>query len=136
MSLIRLNDVSMEFDGRPVLREAFLKLRQGDRIGLIGKNGTGKTTFLELVPFLPMRPMRSPARSFRKASRSTGRPSNSMLTSFRRIRLTEGPCVRRRGCGAGADDANGQLYRATSAASLDAGDRTPTGMHRTPIRRT
>ncbi|WP_022887608.1 ABC-F family ATP-binding cassette domain-containing protein [Glaciibacter superstes] len=49
MSLIRLNDVSMEFDGRPVLREAFLKLRKGDRVGLIGKNGTGKTTFLELV---------------------------------------------------------------------------------------
>ena len=49
MSLIRLNDVSMEFDGRPVLREAFLKLRRGDRVGLIGKNGTGKTTFLELV---------------------------------------------------------------------------------------
>jgi ATPase subunit of ABC transporter with duplicated ATPase domains len=49
VSLIRLNDVSIEFDGRPVLREAFLKLRAGDRIGLIGKNGTGKTTFLELV---------------------------------------------------------------------------------------
>ena len=49
MSLIRLNDVSIEFDGRPVLREAFLKLRAGDRIGLIGKNGTGKSTFLELV---------------------------------------------------------------------------------------
>lgn len=49
MSLIRLNDVSMQFDGRPVLREAYLKLRRGDRVGLIGKNGTGKTTFLELV---------------------------------------------------------------------------------------
>ncbi|KRE30449.1 ATP-binding cassette domain-containing protein [Agromyces sp. Soil535] len=49
MSPIRLNDVSIEFDGRPVLREAYLKLRRGDRIGLIGKNGTGKTTFLELV---------------------------------------------------------------------------------------
>ncbi|MDL5350234.1 ABC-F family ATP-binding cassette domain-containing protein [Microbacterium sp. zg-YB36] len=49
MSLIRLNDVSIEFDGKPVLREAFLKLRQGDRIGLIGKNGTGKTSFLEIV---------------------------------------------------------------------------------------
>ena len=55
MSLIRLNDVSMEFDGRPVLREAFLKLRRGDRIGLIGKNGTGKTTFLELVLGRPSR---------------------------------------------------------------------------------
>jgi ATPase subunit of ABC transporter with duplicated ATPase domains len=49
VSLIRLNDVSIEFDGRTVLREAFLKLRGGDRVGLIGKNGTGKTTFLELV---------------------------------------------------------------------------------------
>jgi ATPase subunit of ABC transporter with duplicated ATPase domains len=49
VSLIRLNDVSIEFDGRPVVREAFLKLRAGDRVGLIGKNGTGKTTFLELI---------------------------------------------------------------------------------------
>ncbi|WP_394550569.1 ABC-F family ATP-binding cassette domain-containing protein [Agromyces sp. MMS24-JH15] len=49
MSLIRLNDVHLEFEGRPVLKEAFLKLRQGDRVGLIGKNGTGKTSFLELV---------------------------------------------------------------------------------------
>jgi len=49
VSLIRLNDVSIEFDGRPVVREAFLKLKAGDRVGLIGKNGTGKTTFLELI---------------------------------------------------------------------------------------
>ncbi|QAY72044.1 ABC-F family ATP-binding cassette domain-containing protein [Agromyces protaetiae] len=49
MSLIRLNDVGIEYDGRPVLKEAFLKLRRGDRIGLIGKNGTGKTSFLEVV---------------------------------------------------------------------------------------
>jgi ATPase subunit of ABC transporter with duplicated ATPase domains len=49
VSLIRLNDVSIEFDGRPVLREGFLKLRAGDRIGLIGKNGTGKSSLLELV---------------------------------------------------------------------------------------
>ncbi|MFE5672572.1 ATP-binding cassette domain-containing protein [Agromyces sp. NPDC056523] len=32
-----------------MLREAYLKLRRGDRVGLMGKNGTGKTTFLELV---------------------------------------------------------------------------------------
>jgi ATP-binding cassette subfamily F protein 3 len=49
VSLIRLNDVSLDFDGRPVLKEAYLKLKRGDRVGLIGKNGTGKTSFLELV---------------------------------------------------------------------------------------
>ena len=49
MSLIRLNDVSLDLDGRQVLKEVFLKLRQGDRVGLIGKNGVGKSTLLELV---------------------------------------------------------------------------------------
>ncbi|PJJ77897.1 ATP-binding cassette subfamily F protein 3 [Sediminihabitans luteus] len=49
MSLIRLNAVSMQFDDKVVLRDAFLKLREGERVGLVGRNGTGKTTFLELV---------------------------------------------------------------------------------------
>ena len=49
MSLIRLNDVSVVFDGKPVLREAFFRLEHGDRVGLIGKNGAGKSTLLKLV---------------------------------------------------------------------------------------
>ena len=49
MSLIRLNDVSVGFDKTPVLREAFLRLEQEDRVGLIGKNGSGKSTILKLV---------------------------------------------------------------------------------------
>ncbi|RHA43975.1 ABC-F family ATP-binding cassette domain-containing protein [Cellulomonas rhizosphaerae] len=49
MSLIRLNAVGMQFDDKVILREGFLKLREGDRVGLVGRNGTGKTTFLELI---------------------------------------------------------------------------------------
>jgi ATP-binding cassette subfamily F protein 3 len=49
MSLIRLNDVSKSYDGRPVLREAFFRLSAGDRVGLIGRNGAGKTTLLRLI---------------------------------------------------------------------------------------
>jgi ATPase subunit of ABC transporter with duplicated ATPase domains len=49
MSLVRLNDVSVVFDGTPVLREAFFRLEPGDRVGLIGKNGAGKSTLLKLV---------------------------------------------------------------------------------------
>lgn len=49
MSLIRLNDVNVSFDKTQVLREAFFKLEAGDRVGLIGKNGSGKSTILKLV---------------------------------------------------------------------------------------
>ena len=49
MSLIRLNNVSMKYEDRPVLRNVFFKLQEGERVGLIGKNGTGKTTVLKLI---------------------------------------------------------------------------------------
>ncbi|WP_434614187.1 ABC-F family ATP-binding cassette domain-containing protein [Arthrobacter sp. A5] len=49
MSLIRLNDVSVRFDNVQVLREAFFRLEPGDRVGLIGKNGSGKSTILKLI---------------------------------------------------------------------------------------
>ena len=49
MSLIRLHDVSIRFENAQVLREAFFRLEAGDRVGLIGRNGSGKTTILKLV---------------------------------------------------------------------------------------
>lgn len=49
MSLVRLNDVEVRFEGSPILREAFLRLEKKDRVGLIGRNGSGKTTLLKLV---------------------------------------------------------------------------------------
>ena len=49
MSLIRLNDVSMKYDDRQILRNVYFKLQEGERVGLIGKNGTGKTTVLRLI---------------------------------------------------------------------------------------
>ena len=49
VSLIRLNDVSKQYDGKQVLRQVYFRLDQGDRVGLIGKNGTGKTTILRLI---------------------------------------------------------------------------------------
>ena len=49
MSLIRLQDVSTSFDHKQVLREAFLRLEPKDRIGLIGRNGSGKSTILKLI---------------------------------------------------------------------------------------
>ena len=49
MSLIRLQNVSKQYGSNLVLREVFLRLSRGERVGLIGKNGTGKTTVLRLI---------------------------------------------------------------------------------------
>ncbi len=49
MSLIRLNNISVKYEDRQVLRNVFFKLNEGERVGLIGKNGAGKTTILKLI---------------------------------------------------------------------------------------
>lgn len=49
MSIVRLHDVDVSFEGAAVLRDVFLKIDAGDRIGLIGRNGSGKSTILKLV---------------------------------------------------------------------------------------
>jgi ATP-binding cassette subfamily F protein 3 len=49
MTLIRFHDVSMRYDAAVILRRVHFRLRAGERVGLIGKNGTGKTTLLKLV---------------------------------------------------------------------------------------
>ena len=49
MSLVRLHNVSKYFDSQPVLRNVFFRLNKGDRVGLFGKNGVGKTTTLKLI---------------------------------------------------------------------------------------
>ena len=49
MSLLRLNNVSKSFDDHLVLRDVHFRLKARERVGLIGKNGTGKTTVLRLL---------------------------------------------------------------------------------------
>jgi len=49
MSFIRFNDVAVRFDNTQILREAFFRLETGDRVGLIGRNGSGKSTMLKLI---------------------------------------------------------------------------------------
>lgn len=49
MSLIRLLGIAKKYGEQPVLRDVFFRLAAGERVGLIGKNGTGKTTVLRLI---------------------------------------------------------------------------------------
>jgi ATP-binding cassette subfamily F protein uup len=41
--------VSKSFGDRPIIRDFTLRIQRGDRIGLVGANGTGKTTLLKLL---------------------------------------------------------------------------------------
>jgi len=45
----KFDNVSFSFDTKPILRNADLTVERGERIGLLGKNGSGKTTILELL---------------------------------------------------------------------------------------
>ena len=49
MSLIALRDAHLALGDRPLLDGARLTLQPGERLGLIGRNGTGKSTLLRII---------------------------------------------------------------------------------------
>ncbi|MEW6439935.1 MAG: ABC-F family ATP-binding cassette domain-containing protein [bacterium] len=48
-ALLSLDDISMSFDGKPILEGASLTVKPDDRIALIGENGSGKSTLLKIA---------------------------------------------------------------------------------------
>ena len=57
MALISLQEVSLGFGGPLLLEKVNLQIESGERVGLLGRNGVGKSTLLKLVngDFLPDR---------------------------------------------------------------------------------
>ena len=49
MSLIRLENVTKLYDPEMILDDISIAIEHGDRIGLIGRNGTGKTTLIKIL---------------------------------------------------------------------------------------
>jgi ATP-binding cassette subfamily F protein 3 len=49
VSLVVLENVSLSFGKKEIVRDLGLRLADGDRVGLIGPNGSGKTTLLRLL---------------------------------------------------------------------------------------
>lgn len=47
--MIRLNNVSLSFGSKTIFDNVSLHIRRNDRIGLIGPNGTGKSTLFKLI---------------------------------------------------------------------------------------
>ncbi len=47
--VIEAKNVFKAFDDTPIVRDLSLKMRRGDRLGIIGPNGTGKTTLVKLL---------------------------------------------------------------------------------------
>ena len=49
MALITLRDICMSFGAEPLLDRANLTVASGERIGLLGRNGVGKTTLMNII---------------------------------------------------------------------------------------
>src|SRR3989304_1661209 len=49
MALISLNEISVSFGGPPLVDELTLNLEAGERVALLGRNGTGKTTLMKVI---------------------------------------------------------------------------------------
>ncbi|MFO1008681.1 MAG: ABC-F family ATP-binding cassette domain-containing protein [Planctomycetota bacterium] len=49
MSLLILEDVQKHFGAQEVLRKATLRIDPGEKVGLVGRNGGGKTTLLRMI---------------------------------------------------------------------------------------
>ncbi|SEQ78961.1 ATP-binding cassette, subfamily F, uup [Pedobacter rhizosphaerae] len=47
--IIELDHIKQSFDGRPIINDFTYTFKKADRIGLAGKNGTGKSTLLNII---------------------------------------------------------------------------------------
>ena len=49
MALITLRNIHVGFGGQPLLENVSLSINTGDRVCLLGRNGTGKSTFMKII---------------------------------------------------------------------------------------
>ena len=49
MALITLRNITLAFGGPPLFDGVSLQIEAGDRLCLLGRNGTGKSTLLKVI---------------------------------------------------------------------------------------
>ncbi len=47
--ILQVNGLTKTFSGEPIIENAQLSIREGDRVALVGRNGAGKSTFLKII---------------------------------------------------------------------------------------
>lgn len=47
--MIRIENISVSFAGKPLFEEGSFSINYGEKIGLVGRNGTGKSTFFKVL---------------------------------------------------------------------------------------
>ena len=47
--MLRISDIRYSVEGRPLLEGASASIPDGHKVGLVGRNGTGKTTLFKLI---------------------------------------------------------------------------------------
>jgi len=47
--VLHINDLTYRIEGRPLFTKATLAISQGHKVGLVGRNGTGKSTLFKLI---------------------------------------------------------------------------------------
>ena len=47
--VLEITDLSKSYDGQPIIENFSYTFRKQDRVGIIGKNGSGKTTFVDML---------------------------------------------------------------------------------------
>jgi len=49
MAKLQIDSVELEFDGRKILQDIYLHCQKGEVVGLLGRNGSGKSSLLKIV---------------------------------------------------------------------------------------
>ena len=49
MSVLEARDLAVEVGGKTILEGLSLSLRAGDKVGVVGRNGVGKTSLLKVL---------------------------------------------------------------------------------------
>ena len=93
MTVLRLADVTFGFGSPPLLEHVTFSVAAGERVGLLGRNGTGKSTLLKLAAgdLRPESGSVSLAPGVRAAYLPQGVPSGLGGTVFERVAGGLGP---------------------------------------------